>query len=141
MKSLQQTVARWNTGASGAQQAYTDGINNTSVDVMGNAVRASAAAVRNYTLSHTSGQYAAAVASSGGTANWKAQAIKKAGNFGTGVSQGQDKYQAAMGRVLPFIESTVASLPARQPGNVQANVQRVLILATALHNAKGQFKG
>ena len=141
MKSVAQTVSRWSTGASGAQQAYTDGINGTSVDVMQRAVAAAPAAVRNYTAALTSGRYAAAVNNSGGTANWKAQAVKKAGNYGTGIANGTDKFQSAMTKLLPFIESTVAGLPARQPGNVQANIQRVAQLATALNAAKGQFKG
>lgn len=141
MKSVQSTVARWQQGAQGAQQAYTDGIQGTQIDVMGRAVQAAPAAVRNYTDTMTSGRYAAAVASSGGTANWKAQAVKKASNYGTGVAQGADKFASSMNKLLPAIESIVGSLPPRQPGNVQANLQRVSGIALALHARKGDFKG
>ena len=140
-KSLQATVQRWQTGAQGAQQAYTEGIQSTQKDVMGAAIAAAPAAVRNYTDAMTSGRYAAAVNASGGTANWKAMSIKKASNFGTGIAQGADKFQSSMSKLLPAIDGIVSSLPARQPGNVQANLQRVSGIALALHARKGDFKG
>lgn len=140
-KSLQATVDRWKNGAGGAQGSYTDGIAQTQIDVMGRAIAAAPAAVRNYTDALTSGRYAAAVNASGGTANWKAMSTKKAGNYGTGIALGADKFQSAMSKLLPAIDSIVGSLPARQPGNVQANLQRVSTLALALHARKGDFKG
>lgn len=140
-KSLQATVQRWQTGAQGAQQSYTDGVSQTQVDVMGRAIAAAPAAVRNFTEAMTSGRYAAAVNASGGTANWKSQTVKKAANYGTGIAQGADKFQSSMSKLLPALDAIVSSLPARQPGNVQANLARVSTLALALHARKGDFKG
>ncbi len=140
-KSLQMTVARWKQGAAGAQAAYTEGIQSTQVDVMGKAIAAAPDAVRNFSDAITSGRWAAAINASGGTANWKAQSIKKAGNFGQGIAQAEDKFQRAMGKLLPALEGIVGALPARQPGNVGANVERVRALALALHARKGEFKG
>ena len=141
-KTAAQAAQKWQTNAGGAAQTYESGIQNTSVDVMGRAISQAQAAVANYSQSITSGRWAAAINASGGTANWKAMAVAKSGNYATGIQAGASKYQAAASKLIPFIEQTVSSLPARQPGNVAANVQnRVLGLATALHNAKGQFKG
>ena len=140
-KSVQATVERWKNGAGGAQQSYTDGINSTQIDVMGRAIAAAPAAVRNYADALNSGRYAAAVNASGGTANWKAMSAKKAGNYSSGVALGADKFSSAMAKLLPAIDGIVSSLPARQPGNVQANLQRVSGLALALHARKGEFKG
>lgn len=142
MKSVQATVARWKAGAQGAQTAYTDGIQSTQVDVMQRAIAAGPDAVRNYNEAWASGRVAAAINASGGTANWKAMAVKKASNYGTGIAAGEEKAARAFAKLIPAIESITSSLPARQPGNVAANVNnRVLGLAVALHARKGEFKG
>lgn len=140
-KSLAQTVNRYKQNAGAAQQSYADGVAGTQVDVMGRAIAASADMVRNFNDAVSSGRWANAINNSGGTANWKAQTQKKSGNYATGIAAGADKFQAAMGKLLPAIEGIVSSLPARQPGNVSANLQRVAGLATALHARKGEFKG
>lgn len=141
MKSLQGTVTKWRTNAGGAQTAFTEGVQATQIDVMGKAVAAAADAVRNYSDSITSGRWAAAINASGGTGNWKTRTVAKAANYGTGINAGADKFQAAMSKLLPALDSIVGSLPARQPGNVSANIERVRALAVALHARKGEFKG
>lgn len=140
-KSVQATVERWKSGGAGAQKAYTDGVSGTQIDVMGRAIAAGPDAVRNYNDAWASGRVAAAINASGGTANWKSKTVAKAANYGTGISQGEPKFAAAMAKLLPAIDGIVSSLPARQPGNVSANLQRVSQLALALHARKGEFKG
>lgn len=140
-RSLQDTVSKWQQNASGAQERYASGVAATSVDVMARAIAAAPVAAANYSQALTSGRWARAITASGGTANWKAMTQKKAGNYGTGIAAGVDKFNAAMGKLLPAIEQIVGSLPPRQPGNVGANLQRVAALAQALHAQKGNFKG
>lgn len=140
-KSLQATVARYKASAGTAQQAYTDGIASTQIDVMGRAIAAAPSMVRNFNDSVASGRWQNAINASGGTANWKAMSQAKANNYGTGVAAGEAKFQSAMSKLLPAIDGIVSSLPARQAGNVQANLQRVSALALALHARKGEFKG
>ena len=141
MKSVQQGSSRYQSGMSGAGQAYEAGVSGTTVDVMGKAIAASGAAVSNYTSAITSGRWAAAINASGGTANWKAKTQAKSGNYTASASYASSNYGAAAQKLYPAIESIVNGLPARQPGNVAANVQnRVLGLAQALHAAKGQYK-
>ena len=142
MKTAAQTFQKWQTNAGAAAPAYEAGIQGTTVDVMGRAIAQAPAAVRNYSQNLTSGAWAAAINASGGTANWKSQAVAKSGNYSTGIQAGSAKAQAAFNKLIPAIDSIVQGLPARQPGNVAANVQnRVLGLATALHAQKGNFKG
>jgi hypothetical protein len=140
-KTLQTIVQKWRTNAGGAQTTFTEGVQNTQVDVMGRAIQAAPDAVRNFAEAITSGRWAAAINASGGTANWKARTVAKAANYGTGINAGADKFQAAMSKLLPAIEGIVGSLPPREPGNVNANIERVRALATALHARKGEFKG
>ncbi|MDE2472866.1 MAG: hypothetical protein KGL35_30145 [Bradyrhizobium sp.] len=140
-KPLASVVNKWKTNSSGAQTAFTDGVQSTQIDVMGRAIAAGADAVRNYADSISSGRWANAIQASGGTANWKTRTVAKAGNYSTGITANADKFQAAMGKLLPAMDSIVGSLPARQPGNVSANIERVRQLALALHARKGEFKG
>lgn len=140
-RSLADTVNKWKQNAAGAQERYTQGVASTSIDVVARAIAQAPAAAANYAQAVSSGRWARALTASGGTANWKAQTQKKAGNYGTGIAAGEDKFNAAMSKLLPAIEQIVGSLPARQPGNVGANLQRVAALATALHSRKGEFKG
>lgn len=140
-KNAAAVVAKWKQNAGAAQGSYTDGIQGTDIDVMGRAAAAGAAAVRNYSDAWSSGRVQAAIAASGGTANWKAMALKKASNYGTGIAAGEDKMARAMGKLLPAIDGIVGGLPQRVPGNVQANLQRVAGVALALHARKGEFKG
>jgi hypothetical protein len=141
VKTAAQAAAKWKQNAGGASQAFADGVANTQKDVVGNAIRNAGAAVQNYSQAITSGRWAAAL-NAVGNAGWKAATAAKAGNYTTGINASEQKFANAMNKLIPFIESQVSSLPARQPGNVAANVQnRVLGLATALHAAKGQFKG
>lgn len=140
-KTVQQTIDRYKAGTAGAQTAYTDGVQQTTVDVMQRAIAAAPSAVQNYAQSISSGAWAAAINASGGTANWKAMSVAKAANYGVGVQAGLPKFQAAMGKLLPFIEQAVASLPPKQSGNLAVSLARVQGLMTVLHNAKGQFKG
>ncbi len=140
-KSVAAVVSKWKTNAGGAQTAFTDGVQSTQVDVMGRAIAAAPDAVRNYNDALSSGRWAAAINASGGPANWKSRTVAKAANSGVGITAGAAQVQAAMGKLLPAMDSIVGSLPQRQPGNVSANIERVRQLALALHARKGEFKG
>lgn len=142
MRSLQDTVTRWEQNAAGAQGAYTSGIQGTQIDVMGRAIASAAVAVRQYAAVVGGPAWPAAIQASGGTANWKSQSIAKAGHFGTGIADGKQKFATAMGKLLPALEQITAGLQPRQPGNIAANVNnRVLAIDQALHARKGEFKG
>jgi hypothetical protein len=140
-RSVADTVAKWKQNAGAAQERYSQGVQGTTVDVMGRAVAAAPVAAARFAQVVSSGAYARAVTESGGTANWKAMTTAKAGHYGTGIAEGGDKFQRAMSKLLPDIESITASLPPRVPGNVGANLQRVAAIANALHSRKGSYKG
>lgn len=141
MKSPAQWGQRWQAGAAGGQQSWTEGIQTTSVDVMGRAIANKGAAVAGYTASITSGAWERAIASSGGTANWKSQSLKKAANYATGIAAGGDKYNAFANKFAPALEAAVGGLPARGPAGSGQNEARVLQLMRTLHQRKGEFKG
>lgn len=140
-KSVQATVDRWKNSAGAAQTAWQEGVQGTTVDVMGRAIAAAPAAVQGFTEAITSGRWARAITASGGTANWKSKATAKAANYSTGIAAGSDKFQASMSKLLPALESMVSSLPARGPAGSPQNKARVISMIDALHARKGDFKG
>lgn len=141
MKSLDQTVSRWKTGAGAAQTAFTQGVQDTQVDVAARAIAAQGAAVQGYTQALTSGRWARAITASGGTANWKARTLAKAANYSTGINANADKYQSAMSKLLPAFAQIVAGLPAKVPGDIGSSVARSSAFIQAAHGLKGTTKG
>lgn len=141
MKTAQQGAQKWVTNTGQSAQTWIDGINNTSVDVMGRAIAAAPSAVAAYTANLTSGAWARAIQNSGGTANWKSQADKKQSNFITGVSAGADKQATALGKIMQDMPGIVNGLGARGPVGSAQNYARSASVGQALHNNKGKYKG
>ena len=141
MKTPDQAAQRWQQNTAGATQTWLDGITNTNVDVMGRAIAAKSVAAQNFAKVMSDGSYEKAVQASGGTPNWKNRTEAKQGNFATGVAAGKDKQLSAITKILAAEQQIVSSLPARVPGNPQANLARVSGVVLGLHARKGTLKG
>ena len=134
-KSLQQTVSNWQTKASGAQTAFTDGVQGTTVDVVGRAIAAQPAMVSNFNQAVNSGYWAARLGAVG-TSGWKAATVAKAANYSTGISAGVNAYQSAMQTWLPIIDQAAAAAKAMPGGSLGNNLARANYFATTLYNRK-----
>lgn len=141
MKTAAQAAAKWKQNAGAASQTWLEGIQGTTVDVMGRAVQQIPAALAGYQQSLQSGAYAKAVQASGGTANWKAKSEAKSGNYATGINAGASKQESAIGKIMQALPSIVNSLPQRGPAGSAQNYQRSASVGQALHARKGDFKG
>lgn len=129
-------ATRWEQAAAGGAQKWSDAIQSTSADQAGNAIRQKNVMAANFAQSVASGHWERRVAASGGTANWKAQSVKKAGNYATGVAAGKDKYQSAMQTWLPIIEQAASAARAIPKTSIAASKQRVAVMIDTLHAAK-----
>lgn len=141
MKTAQQAAAKYQASATTAQQTWLQGIQNTSVDVMGRAVNAIPAAIQGYTNSLQSGAYARAVQASGGTANWKTKSEAKAANYSVGITAGMQKFDSAITKILAAEATAVSQLGPRGPVGSAQNYQRSAQVGQYLHNLKGSLKG
>ena len=128
---------RWEAGAQAATGKYTQGVQNTQIDVVGRAIQQANVAVANFAQAVNSGRWARRLTESGGTANWKAMTVAKASNYGTGVSAAKSKYQAAAQKLYPYIAAGQQAIHAMPSGNLGASIAR----ATAWINYMAQFKG
>lgn len=127
---------RWETGSQGATSKYTQGVQNTQVDVVGRAIQQAPVAVANFAQAVNSGRWARRLTESGGTANWKAMTVAKASNYGTGVTAAKGKYQAAAQKLYPYIAAGQQAIHAMPSGNLGASIAR----ATAWINYMAQYK-
>jgi hypothetical protein len=134
-KDLAQVVNKYKTNAGAAQGAYTDGINNTTVDPTALAIANQAGMLAGVTQAVTSGFWANRLRAVG-KAGWQAAAIAKAGNYGTGITAGAPKYEAAMTQWLPVIQSTAAAAKAMPGQTVDQRLARATYLGKTLYNRK-----
>jgi hypothetical protein len=132
-KSLEQVTAKYSANASAAQQAYVDGINNTTVDPT-----ALAAA-------NQAGYLAGVQASVNlwranllkvGKQGWQSASAAKSGNYGTGIQAGLPKYNTSMQTWLPRIQAAGAAAKAMPGQTLQQRIARSAYVATTLYNAK-----
>jgi hypothetical protein len=132
-KTLDQVVSKWATNAGGAQGAYTDGIQGTTVDPTALAAANQAgylAGVQNSVNLWRTNLLKA------GKAKWQQKSIDKAGNYGTGIAAAQGDYQSAMTTWLPIIQQTAQAAKAMPGGTLAQRLQRSNYLATTLYNRK-----
>src|SRR5881409_2143903 len=114
----------WQTGVGGASQKYTDGINNTNVDVVGRAIAAQPQLLANFSAAVTSGEWARRLGAVG-TSGWKAAAIAKASNYATGATAGKTRFQNFAQQAQPFwanASAAISGMPSGGKGNALARV-------------------
>jgi hypothetical protein len=139
-KSLQQTVAKYQANATGAEQAFVDGVNNTDVDPTALAIANQAGALSGYTAAITSGFWARQLQAVG-KQGWQSATVAKRSNYSTGIQAGLPKYQAQMGVWLPIIDSIAQQAKAMPGGSLAQRLARANYVATALYNRKRGISG
>lgn len=134
-KSLDQVVSKWSANASGAQQAFVDGVKNTTVDPTALAAAAAPAAKAGYNAAIDSGLWARSLQAVG-KQGWQNATEAKAGNYGTGIAAGQEKYQRKMQTWLPIIQQVGAAAKAMPGQTVEQRIARSAYVARTLYNRK-----
>jgi hypothetical protein len=124
MATPQAWADSWSGGVSGAQQKYTDGIQNTTVDVAQRAIAQQAALLANFQQAVNSGEWARRLAAKG-TSGWKAAAIAKAANYGTGATAGKAAYQNFAQQAQPFWANASGAIDGMASGSRAAALARV----------------
>lgn len=132
---LATVVQRWKDGAGAAQTRYVEGIRSTTKDPVAAAIAASQAMLSNFQQAITSGRWQRNL-SAVGKAGWQQASEDKASNYGTGITAGASKYEAAMNTWLPVINQAAAAANAMPSGTLALNLARANAFATALYNRK-----
>ncbi len=114
----------WSAGVQGAQQKYADGIQATTVDVVGRAIAQQGALLAGFTAAVTSGEWARRLAAVG-TSGWKSASQAKAANYGTGATAGKPKYDSFASQAQPVwsqLSGAIDGMPSGGKGNALARV-------------------
>lgn len=126
---------KWATGVQGKQQAFVDGVQNTTVDPTALAIAAEGAMLANVTQAITSGRWRQNL-SRAGKAKWQNNTIGKAANWVASATTGKGAYDTAMQTWGPIINQTAAAARAMPGGSLANNLARANYLATTLYNRK-----
>ncbi len=133
-KSLSAVVAKWRDRVSVSTQAYIEGVNRTGVDWAGPTAAAEQTWAQGVQDAIARGSFATGV-NEAGNSRWQSRSAKVgAERFSPGVAASVDRFQQAMGPVLATIQGV--TLPPRGPRGSAGNLQRVQLIADALHQAR-----
>ncbi len=134
IKSLDRIGSKWKRVASGAGAEYEEGVKNPKRDWAQSTVAAEPAYVQGIQASIARKGFSKGVAKAG-TDKWQRNAIEKGpARFSQGVELGQDAYEKGFAPFREVIART--TLPARGAKGDPKNIQRVAVMAKALHDAK-----
>jgi len=129
--------SRWAQRTAAATQDYQAGVQAPRVSWQQATVAASEAHKQAVIQAAQEGRFAKGVQKAGDAKWLKAASGKGAERFGPGAAAGQGDYEQGVAPYLQVIEST--PLPPRGPKGDPKNIQRVAVLATALHKRKTGF--
>ena len=138
MATPQQWADAWSTGVGGASQKYTDGINATTIDVVGKAIANQGALLANFQQAVNSGEWARRLAAVG-TSGWKAAAIAKAANYATGATAGKARFQNFASQAQPFWTQAAGAIAGMASGNKAASMARVSAWYDAMQTFKASY--
>ena len=139
IKDLSRISQKWTRVTSGATQEYTEGIQNPRSDWAANTMKASDAWKQGVQQAASQNRFAKGVRKAGNQ-TWQQAAIEKGpARFSQGVQLAGDKYEAGF---APYRETISGlQLPPRGPKGDPANIQRVAVVAKALHDKKQSLLG
>ncbi len=139
IKSLSRSSTKWMRQSSAATPEYQAGVEDPKTDW----ATATAAAEANYNkgvqAAITRKAFGKGVKKAG-TDAWKEAALKKGVvRWAAGIALAQDKYEQGFAPFRTVIENT--KLPPRGPVGAPENINRVAVMAKALHDEKIKQQG
>lgn len=138
IKSPSDGAAKWLTGAQGAEDAWSTGLQNTTKDIVGNAIKQASVAKINFAAAIDSNRWQNALTRVG-NAGIKAAAAAKKANYSTGIAAGQNAYLAAAQKLYPYIAAGQAQIESMPSGTIAASKARASAWIDYMHAGKGQF--
>ena len=139
IKPLDKIGAKWATVAGRSGAEYEDGVRNPRTDWQRATAAANASWKQGVNQAVSEDRFAAGVARTP-TSKWQDNAISKGvSRFQAGVQLAEQNYIEGFAPFAQVIAQT--NLPPRGPKGDPKNIQRVAILADALHKAKLSRRG
>ena len=134
IKPLDKITKVWAKRAAAARDEYKDGVENPRKDWEQETAAADTRYQSGLEAAFANESFQKGVANAG-TAKWKARATRVGpGRYSEGVRGAEPEYRAGFSRFHSRIAAT--DLPPRGPKGSPENIERVKIMAEALHNEK-----
>ena len=134
IKPLGNIASKWNRNASSAGTAYKDGVNAPRRSWAASASAADESRKAGLAAAYSRNAFVNGV-NAAGDAKWKNNAAKLgASRYPQGVQNAQPDFQQGFAASHAVISGT--TLPPRGPKGSPENLQRVAVVAAALHDAK-----
>lgn len=138
IKPLDRTAAKWARVSAGASNEYLEGVQNPRADWATQTKAAESNYDKGVTAAIARGAFGKGV-SRAGTEKWQRNAIELGpSRYATGVQNAQSAYADGFAPYQAVIAAL--TLPKRGPKGSPENIQRVAVIAKALHDKKLQIE-
>jgi hypothetical protein len=138
-KTPQQANEKWVTSTAMGQQAWLQGLQQTTKPIVGAAVANAGAAISNYSAALAPGGVWQRNLEAVGDAGIKAAAATKAANYTTGVQQGAGKQLASITKILAYEAAGLPQIYAMPSGTTGAGIARATAWIQYMAAGRGQL--
>lgn len=139
MRSPESAAAKWARRAGSAGPEYEDGVKNPRKDWAQATADAEEAFKAGVTAAAAAGRFGTGVRKAG-TAKWQDNAIAKGPlRYAQGVALAEGAYASGFSPYADVIRNT--KLPKRGPKGAPGNIERVKVMAAALHQKRISLQG
>lgn len=136
--SAQDGADAWANNAGNAEGKWATNLQNTTKDIVGNAIRQKDVAKMNFARSIDSGVWERKL-SAVGNAGIKAAAMAKKGNYTTGIQAGKSKYATVAAKLYPYIAAGQSMIDGMPSGTLAASKARATAWIDYMAAGKGSF--
>jgi hypothetical protein len=139
VKTPQQAAQKWDASTSQGQQTWVDNLTRTTKPIVAAAVAQRGIMQSNFQAATAPGGIWQSRLEAVGDAGIKSAAAAKAANYGTGVSQAQPKFLAAITKILAYEAQGLPAIYAMPKGTTAAGVARASAWIQYMAAGKGQL--
>lgn len=137
MKTPQQAAQKWDASTAQGQQTWLANLQNTQKPIVAAAIAQRSQMQASFAAATQPGGRWEKNLSAVGDSGIKAAAAAKAGNYSTGVTQGQPKFQAAITKILAYEAAGMAGLAAIPKGGIGQSKARAAYWIDYMHAGRG----
>lgn len=134
-KTLDQVTTKWRMNSTGAEQAWVDGINNTTVDPTQLAIANESGYLSGVQAAVSTGLWRRNLAAAGKT-KWTTNSVAKRASYTSGVTAGENDYSTAMTVWLPRIQQAAVTAKAMPGQTIDQRLARSAYVGRTLYNIK-----
>jgi hypothetical protein len=139
MKTPAQAAAKWDASTAQGTQTWLENLQRTTKPIVSSAIAQRPVMQSNFASATAPGGRWERNLEAVGDAGIKAAAGAKSGNYGTGVSQAQPKFLAAITKIIAYEQAGLPAIYAMPKGTLQAGKNRATAWIDYMAAGKGSL--